>query len=244
MIGAPNSGKSSLLDSLTSAKPPVGDYAYTTREPLTGMMMYETVPLQLIDTPPISIDAYEPYLTNLVRLADIVVLVVDLSSASFLDDALIVVERLKEKRVFLKGEAGEDSEDPRIAIKKTILCAHKEYEDENGERLARLKEKFAGFDIVATSIIDDESLLNFQRHIFEAMSVIRVYTKHVGEKVKIIDPVILQIGSTIDEAARAIHKDFKAKLKFAKIWGDGRYAGQKVSGDFELHDKDIVEFHV
>ena len=66
----------------------------------------------------------------------------------------------------------------------------------------------------------------------------------MGESVKMVDPVILPIGGTVDDAALAIHKDFASKLKFAKVWGEGRYDGQRVTGDFELHDKDIVEFHV
>ena len=41
LIGPPNSGKSSLLDVLTNSKPLIGDYPYTTREPLAGMMIYD-----------------------------------------------------------------------------------------------------------------------------------------------------------------------------------------------------------
>ena len=56
LIGPPNAGKSSLVDVLTHAKPEVADYPYTTREPEPGMMEFETVQMQLIDTPPISPD--------------------------------------------------------------------------------------------------------------------------------------------------------------------------------------------
>lgn len=54
LIGPPNTGKSSLLDALTNAKPLIADYPYTTREPHAGMMPYETISIQLVDTPPIS----------------------------------------------------------------------------------------------------------------------------------------------------------------------------------------------
>ncbi len=59
LIGPPNSGKSSLLEALTRARPVVADYPFSTRQPLTGMMTFETVQFQLIDTPPISPESYE-----------------------------------------------------------------------------------------------------------------------------------------------------------------------------------------
>jgi ribosome-interacting GTPase 1 len=32
-------------------------------------------------------------------------------------------------------------------------------------------------------------------------------------------------------------------MKFARIWGDGRFAGQQVHRTEVLHDKDVVEIH-
>ena len=52
LIGAPNAGKSRVLQELTNAQPEVADYPFTTREPLPGMMDFEDVRVQLIDTPP------------------------------------------------------------------------------------------------------------------------------------------------------------------------------------------------
>ena len=83
IVGAPNSGKSRILKELTKAEPEVAPYPFTTREPLPGMMPWEDVNVQLIDTPPITDAQFEPYLLNLVRAADAVVLAFDGSS----DDA-------------------------------------------------------------------------------------------------------------------------------------------------------------
>ena len=143
-----------------------------------------------------------------------------------------------------QAEVEEKPDDPRYSIKKTIVCAHKIYDDETGERRRMLGEKFDGFNIVETSIIDDNSLDNFKKEIFRALSVIRVYTKHIGEEVDYRDPIILPLGGTVEMAAEVIHKDFARKLKFAKVWGEGKFDGQRVHGDCVLNDGDIIEFHI
>ena len=86
LIGPPNCGKSSLVDALTHAQPLIGDYPYTTREPMPGMTDYDTVHFQLIDTPPISADLFENYITGLIRNADLVVMVADLEAKTMLED--------------------------------------------------------------------------------------------------------------------------------------------------------------
>ncbi|MBD3258541.1 TGS domain-containing protein [candidate division GN15 bacterium] len=244
LIGPPNSGKSSLVDVLTGAEPLVADYPYATREPLAGMMEYETVQLQLIDTPPISPDLYENYLSNLIRNADLVVLVADLADPEMMERLDFVVGKLEDKRIILKSEVDEQPDDPRFMYKKLLVCAHKVYDDETGERLEALKKRFADFPIVPTSIIDDDSMAALRKSLFDALKVIRVYTKQVGKDVEFVDPVILPIGGTVEDAAVSIHKDFARKLKFAKIWGEGKFDGQRVNRDYELTDGDIVEFHI
>lgn len=244
LIGAPNCGKSSLVDALTRACPLIADYPYTTREPMTGMMDFETIQLQLIDTPPISPDLYENYLSNLIRNADLVLLVCDMADVGMDRNTKYVVDKLEEKRIILRPQAEEQPEDPRFRIKKTLICAHKEYEDESGEKRKVLETMFPGFSILGTSIIDDDSLSKLQKALFEAMSIMRIYTKHVGHEVELVDPVIIPIGGTVEEAAVAIHKDFGQKLKFAKIWGQGKFDGQRVNRDYVLFDGDVVEFHI
>ena len=244
LVGPPNSGKSSLVDSLTHAKPLVADYPYSTREPQPGMTLFETVQMQLIDTPPISPDLFETYMNSLIRNADIVLFVADLESKSMKSDIQFIIEALREKRIELKKDNSEKPEDPRYSYKNTIICAHKEFEDESGAKLNQLKELFPDFKIVATSILDEDSLLNLQKALFEATGKMRIYTKPIGHEPDFVDTIIIPIGGTVEDAALALHRDIAAKLKFAKIWGDGKFDGQKVQSDFVLNDKDIVEFHI
>lgn len=243
LIGPPNCGKSSLLDSLTNAEPLVADYPYSTRDPQAGMAAYETVQIQLIDTPPISPDLYENYLSGLIRNADLVVLVADLATDSMLADIRFVISKLEEKRIVLKAQVEGPPEDPRFCYKPTLICAHKVHDDEDGSRLAALQSEFEDFPLVGTSIIDDETLDTLRRALFDGLNIIRVYTKPIGKEADFSDPIILPPDSTVEDAAIALHKDFAEKLKYARIWGEGKHDGQRVNADFGLIDGDIIEFH-
>jgi ribosome-interacting GTPase 1 len=64
ILGAPNAGKSRLLTRLTRATPEVAAFPFTTREPHVGMMEWHDVKVQLIDTPPITADYMESYVST------------------------------------------------------------------------------------------------------------------------------------------------------------------------------------
>src|SRR5262249_3753577 len=70
LLGGPNAGKSRIITRLTRAHSEVAAYPFTTREPHAGMMEWEDVRVQLIDTPPITPDYLEGYLCSMVRAAD------------------------------------------------------------------------------------------------------------------------------------------------------------------------------
>src|SRR5207249_295620 len=108
LVGAPNSGKSQLVQSLTHATPEVADYPYTTRNPIPGMLIFENVRLQLVDLPPISPEYTEPWVAQVVRNADAVLWIADLSD----DD---VLDKLEETRTFLL-DAHTDLEQMKLLI--------------------------------------------------------------------------------------------------------------------------------
>ena len=89
LVGPPNSGKSTLLAMLTNAIPEVGDYPFTTRKPLPGMMDFENVKIQLVDLPPIAPEWTEGWVYALIRNAELVLVLVDLAS----DDVRGLLER-------------------------------------------------------------------------------------------------------------------------------------------------------
>lgn len=244
LIGPPNSGKSTIVDALTGAKPLIGDYPYATREPLPGMTTFESVQMQLIDTPPIAEDYMESYMPGLIRQADLVVLVVDITAPGFEIGLAAVFKRLEEKRIILTSKAPETPDDPLFAYKKTIIAAHKYLDDGGREGLEKMRSLYSDFLIVPTSILDDNAMGKFKQAIFDALGVIRIYTKRVGHEADYSDPIILPVGGTVEDAALSLHKDFVQKLQYAKVWGKGKHEGQRVKNSFILSDGDIIEFHI
>ncbi len=244
LIGPPNSGKSTLLGTLTHAHPLVTDYPFSTREPLTGMMNFETVQIQLIDTPSIAEGFFESYLTNLIRQADVVLLVVDISSTAVESETKTVFRILEDKHIRLCPEKPPIVDDPKIAYQKTMIVAHKSLEDDVGANIQFMKPDFPDFRIVFTTILEDETINVLKKEIFNSLRIIRVYSKKIGHEVVLEDPIILPVASTVEDAAMTIHKDFAQKLQFAKVWGYGKFEGQKVKNSFVLNDKDIIEFHI
>lgn len=244
LIGPPNSGKSTILDAVSRARPLIGDYPYTTREPLAGMMNFGTVQLQLIDTPPIASDYMEKFVPPLVRQADLVVLVVDIATPGFESRIEAVFKQLEEKRIILTPKLPDKVDDPRMYYKKTVIAAHKSLEEGADAGRKVLTDLYPDFSVIPTSILDDNLMANFKQAVFEALGVIRVYTKRVGHKADFDDPIILPIGGTVEAAALELHKDFLHKLQYARVWGEGKHEGQRVKNNFVLSDGDIIEFRI
>src|SRR5439155_22838642 len=121
IVGAPNTGKSRLLTRLTRATPEVATYPFTTREPHAGMMDWEDVKVQLIDTPPITADVMEGYLSSLVRAADAALLMVDLGDDDGPFAAETVLDRLKDVKTILIGKKPTNQDDYAIQYVPTML---------------------------------------------------------------------------------------------------------------------------
>jgi len=252
LIGAPNVGKSQIVANLTNVHTEVAPYPLTTVKPIVGMMPYEDVYIQLIDTPPITDSPTQPWLLDIIRNADMILLVVDLSSDEALEQIENVMDKLKYSKINLvkeEPEPEEELEDEEALLdwrmyKKTMVVASKNDAEKAQERLDVLKELYSEeYPIISISGETGEGLDVLKEEIFKALFIIRVYTKAPRQKADKSDPVILPIGSTVIEAATKIHKEF-ADLKYAKLWGSGKFDGQSVGREQILEDGDIVEFHV
>lgn len=244
VVGPPNCGKSSLVSALTNAPVEVAAYPFTTGFPTPGMMDYEDIGIQIVDLPPITRDFLQWWQTALIRSADLTVLVCDLASDSFLEDAEMVIERLDNSRISLTNRVPEQKEIGR-AYKPAIIVASKLDVENSEHRLVLLKEKFQEeFAVLAVSTETGEGIEVLPGAIFSKLRIVRVYTKPPGKPPSTADPIILPKGSTVKDAAKSIHKDFSRRMKYTRKWGKGAFDGQRVEKDHVLEDGDILEFHI
>ncbi|HEX3451125.1 MAG TPA: GTPase [Isosphaeraceae bacterium] len=244
LIGPPNTGKSTLLAALSNARPEIAPYPFTTRVPQPGIMMWQDVPVQLVDMPPVSAEFVESWVPNVIRSADAALLVADLASDDVADATIEVLERLASTHTELVGELPYDIEDESIRHLKTMLVASKLDADGARERLDVLSEWFAPkFPILAVSVHSKEGLETLPIATYHLLGVVRIYTKVPGKPADRSKPFTLPIGSTVLDLAREIHRDLEHTMKSARIWGSGVFDGQSVKRDHELHDGDLIELH-
>jgi len=71
-----------------------------------------------------------------------------------------------------------------------------------------------------------------------------VYSKPPGKEPEIDQPFVLNRNSTLLDFASKVHKDFAENLKFARMWGHGKFEGQRINREHVFQDRDIVELHI
>ncbi len=245
LLGPPNAGKSQLLAGLTNATPEVAPYPFTTKKPAVGMMPYEDIMIQLVDTPPIADKGIEWWFLDIIRNADLLLLVADLSQEDVSEQLDAIIQNLEGSKVRLASDERLSALEAGEVCKKTVVVANKSDLEATGESLESLREAYsARFPVVSVSATAQDKLNGLKQEIYNALGILRVYTKTPGKPPDMAEPVVLKRGSTLIEAARAIHKDFANKLRYARLWGSDRYDGQRVERNHVLEDGDVVEFHI
>lgn len=251
LLGAPNVGKSRFLASCTNAKPEIAHTPFTTREPIIGMLNYENIQFQIIDTPPMTADFVQPEILDLARNSDMLLIIVNLGGDDVLDEVEVVASKLIDAKIAITqevhggGDDGNSSTADNGPSKPALIVANRIDDPNASDRLEILTEFYGEtFEIQPLSAATGEGREHLEKTIYDRLKILRVYTKTPGKRVDHDDPLVLPIGSTVIDAAMELHRDFAANLKFARAWGVNWHDGQSVSRDDNVHDGDILEFHI
>lgn len=244
IIGGPNAGKSQILASLTKAEPAVAPFPFSTREPMPGMMAWKDAHVQLIDTPPITDTMFEPYILGFVRSADAVILCMDGGSDDGPEQAAEVVKQFQQRKTEFGGESGfVDDDFSRVRI-RTLFAVTRGDDPDASTRIEFFREMCdAPLEPLLVELSRPDSVEQLRKAIFDALSVIRIYTKKPGKPAEKVDPFTIPVGGTVEDLAAKVHRDLAESVKHARIWGTSAHDGQTVGKEHVLADEDVVELH-
>jgi len=217
LTGFPNTGKSTIFQTLTNQETKISPYPFTTYEPQLGTFQYEDAQIQIIDNAP-----FPGHNKSLINSTDTILLIINnLNQIKNSEDFLY---RAKGKTITIYNKSNNISENEKRKIEAT------------------LKSKFKKTDYIFFSEKPTKlEIENLKQKIFETFPIIRVYTKE-PKKEPSKEPMILKQKSTITDAAEKILKGLSKKIKKAKIWGpSSKFGGQMVGLEHQLKDKDVVE---
>lgn len=244
VIGGINVGKSALVAALTNASPPVSEAPYTTRKPAPGMVPIEDIQVQMIDTPSLERDFAEGGLFDLIRHADLILLVVDIEAdplAQF-EEALAL---LAERRIAPRQRVGQYPAEERFVYLPMIVLVNK-CDDASQDDLVEVCRGLLGeeWDPLPVSAVTGRNLDELKRRAFALLEIVRVYSKPPGRPPDLAKPFVLKKGATVAELAGKIHRDFHQHLKYARVWGSAEFPGRMVQRDYVLQDGDVVELKI
>ncbi|MFC1697825.1 GTPase [Nanoarchaeota archaeon] len=220
IVGPPNIGKSSLLKKITSKQIKIGNYAFTTIKPIPAIIKVDGIEIQLVEIPGLIEGATEDKgkqkrLLSIIRNADGIIFMCDATQGA---DDIVKVKR--EIRI-----AGIEKKQIVIANKTDILP----------NKLDEIKQQFP--NVLEISVETGKNLEILKQEIFNLTGLMRVYP-YVDQ----LNAVALKLGSTVENFARKIHKDFVSKFQSARVTGtSAKFPRQQVGISHKLNDNDIVE---
>ena len=222
LVGPPNAGKSSLLQALSQIQIKTGDYAFTTLRPVPALTRIGGVLVQLVEIPGLIEGANEDRgggraLLGVLRNADGIVF------CQAADEPLATFEVVRAE----VAAAGID--------RPALLALTKS--DEVGAADPGVGRDM---EVIAVSILDDESLERLREAIWRLTGLIRVYPRRAG----VVDdePFALAAGATVADVADRVHHDVGRSCTGALLWGpSARFDGQRVGRDHVVVDGDVVE---
>ena len=222
LVGFPSVGKSTLINSITSADSKIGEYDFTTLDVIPGVMEYCSAKIQVLDIPGVVSGASSgrgmgKEILSAVRNADLIIIIVDKPGQREVVERELydVGFRLNEKK-------------PDVVVKKTdrggvrVSVATKlTHIDEKMVRLVLNERGMHNADVVIRENITLDRLI-------DSLSKNRVYAKSLvvynkidllsDEQRKSMPKTMLKISSLKGEGIEELRKEIWDKLSLSRIY--------------------------
>ena len=228
LVGAPNSGKSSLLKALSNIQIRVADYAFTTLRPIPALFDCDGIMIQLVEVPGLIKGAAKDRgggkaLLGIAKSADAFILLHDLTMPT--NELDTILDELQKANINL----------PSLLVCTKFDCPGAP------ENFAEIQKQFPNFTTFAISAEKRINIKQLEDALRELTGLIRIYPKSPLQKKAEDRPIVLPIGSTVEDLARSIHKELATQVKYAKIEGtSAKFPDQKVGQQHVLADEDVV----
>jgi ribosome-interacting GTPase 1 len=218
LAGFPNTGKSTIFQSLTSQETKTSPHPFTTYQPQLGTFHHQDAQIQIIDIP-----SFPNHDKSLVNSTDTLLLTID--NLDQIKKATDFLYRTHAKIILIFNKEDLLSETEKRKIEATLKSKHKKLSY-----------------IFLSNSSSKTKLTQLKRKIFKTFPIIRIYTKE-PKKDPSKEPMILKKNSTFRDAAEKIRKGMSKKIKRARVWGpSSKFGGQVIGLEHHLKDKDIIEF--
>ena len=148
LLGYPNVGKSSIIDSLSNAKVKIAKYPFTTNLPTAGMINFEDIQIQMIDTPPLIPEDVPGPMISAIFHADYIVVVIDISSKDCLDQLSGIIEFLESKRL-IRENIPENVK--AYQLSDILVVANKSDIEDTDDNLSIIKDLYPKIEILEIS---------------------------------------------------------------------------------------------
>ena len=136
-----------------------------------------------------------------------------------------------------------DAMDSSVAYVRALVIATKGDSPGSEERFKILEEKYGRrFDIIPTSVESKENLDGMKWALYNHLDILRVYTKIPGKKHE-KKPLVLPVGSVVEDAAEKVHKElFIERFRAAVIIREtDKIRRRQVGLNYPLQEGDILQ---
>ncbi|MEM4152968.1 MAG: TGS domain-containing protein [Candidatus Pacearchaeota archaeon] len=214
LVGLTNSGRSSLLASLTNANPKISPFPYTTTNPEQGVFDYGGCKIQVVELPALKLDTeIDAENLGIARIADLIIIV-----ATNDEEITKIQEELQESK-----------------ISTPLLVVHNK-----SDTILKVPSKSE----LSVSALTKQNISELKNKIFSKLKIIRVFTKEPGKPKSSQPIILKQgstIQNLAEKIHKSFIEKFNYALVWGK---SVKFQGQRCGLNHELADMDIVEIYL